>query len=907
MYKKLFTLLFVFIISAWAAIAQESVTVEKPENDENPLPELNYLEPRKFIIADIAVEGADTYEDYMLINFSELAVGQEIMLPAPPGQEITQAIKKFWNLSMFSAVDIFYTKIETDSVWLTIKLDMHPRVSTIEYSGLRKSEIEELEEKIGISKEKQISPNMNDRAKLEIRRYLDEKGFANADVFVIQKEDAAHPGYVTVNIEVDKKEKVKVKNIFVEGNEALTDYQIDKAMKKTNANKIQNIFRTKKFIQEKYDEDLIKIVEAYNEHGYRDAFVVSDSIVKKEDNTVDIYLKVDEGNKYYFGDFTWIGNTVYPYEFLNDKLGINRGDTYNYKLMMDRLQNSQTDAISKYYQDNGYLFSRIMPVETSIVNDTINFELRVHEGKPATINKIALHGNTRVYEHVIRRELFTKPGALYSQTDIMRSLQNIAQMEHFDAEKLYKEVGIEPDEENGTVDITYNLETKSSDQVEFSAGWGAAGLVGSVGLKFSNFAIQNLFKPEMYRIVPQGEGQTFTIDARTNGNYYSSFSVSFLEPWLGGKRPNSLSVSLFYSATSGMSRRYTNAMNQMYMGGYGMGGYGYDPYGGYGMGGYGGYGYDPYGGYGMGGYGMGYNSFEGEIDRNRYFRMAGASIGQGARVKWPDNYFTVYGQLAYQRYMINDWYMMDSRISNGDYNDFSVMLNIGRNSTDNPLFTRRGSEFNFGFKVTPPYSVINGGQIGGKDYADLTDRERYKWLEYHKWDFSAKTFTPLLPIDKTPVLMTRAEFAYVGHFNKHARTPLGTFMFGGDGMTGYGGYGSEYIAMRGYETGALTPFDEYGYRAAYLYNKYTLELRYPISLEQSATIWALGFLEAGNSFNSIKDFNPFNLKRAAGVGVRIFLPMFGIMGIDWAYGFDPRVNDTKPHGSQFHFVIGRDL
>ncbi len=844
---------------------------------------LYYMNPKIYTIAEIKVEGADSYEDFTLINFSGLSVGQQIMLPAPPGVEITQAIKKFWELSMFSAVDIFYTKIEGDKVWLTIKLAMRPRVSDVTFKGLKKNEIDDLTPKIGILKDKQISPNMSDRAKIEVKRYLDDKGFAKADIHINQIDDPEKPNYVKVEIDVEKKEKTKVHKIYVEGNTALTAAQIDKAMKKTNDNKIQNILRSKKFIREKYEEDLLKVVEAYNEHGYRDAYVVSDSVAPFDAKSVDIYLKVNEGDKYYFGDFNWMGNTIYPYEFLNDKLGIKKGDIYNYKLMTDRLQNDQQEAISKYYQDNGYLFSQIIPVETSIVNDTINFEIRIHEGKPATINEIKINGNTRVYENVVRRELFTKPGALYSQTDIMRSLQYLAQMSHFDNEKLYKNVGIEPDQENGTVDIKYNLETKSSDQIEFSAGWGAAGLVGSVGLKFTNFAIQNIFRPETYRIVPQGEGQTFTIDARTNGNYYSSFSLSFLEPWLGGKRPNSLSVSLYYSATSGMSDRYLNSYQSLY-----------NSYGGYG--GYGGYGSN-----------YGYNSYENEVDKNRFFRILGASVGHGMRLKWPDNYFTLFGQLAYQRYMINDWYSYDTRLTNGNYNDFSVMLNLGRNSVDNPLFTRRGSTFSFGLKATPPYSLMNGGKINGKSYAELTDKERYNWLEYHKWDFSAKTFTPLLPIDKTPVLMTRAEFAYVGHYNKNARTPLGTYMFGGDGMTGYGGYGSEYISMRGYETGALTPYDEYGHRGAYLYNKFTMELRYPISLEQSATIWALGFLEAGNSFNKLSDYNPFRLKRSAGVGVRIYLPMFGIMGIDWGYGFDAQIGESKAHGSQFHFVIGKDL
>ena len=877
-----FLIVFGFSVSAQTPTTADSIPVVSKD-----LPPIDYGQPKENTIAGISVEGAEAYDDFVLIGFSGLSVGQKISIP---GTEITNAVKKFWEQSMFSDVDILQTRYEDDKIWITIRLVMRPRVSDISFNGLKKTEIDDLTAKIGIQKEKQITPNMTDRAKLEIKRYLDEKGFANADIKILQKDDAEKPNYVKVDITVDKKEKIKVHKIYVTGNNALTVRQIDKAMKKTNDNSIQNVLRSKKFIQDKFEEDKALIEEAYNEHGYRDAYVVSDSIVPFDGKSVDIYLTLDEGNKYYFGDITWIGNTVYPSEYFNALLGIKKGDIYNHTLLMKRLNNDD-DAVIKNYQNKGYLFSNIQPVEVSIQNDTINYELRLSEGKPATINEVIIKGNTRVYENVVRRELFTKPGQLYSQQDIVRSLQYLAQMQHFENEKLYKEVGIEPDEENGTVDVTYNLETKSSDQIEFSAGWGAAGLVGSVGLKFSNFAIQNLFKPETYRIVPQGEGQTFTIDARTNGNYYSSFSLSFLEPWLGGKRPNSLSVSLYYSATSGMSDRYLSSYQNMYSG--------YDGYGGYG-----GYGSEYGSGYG------GYNtSYENEVDKNKYFRTLGGAIGYGKRLKWPDDYFTFYGQLGFQRYMIKNWYQYETNVTNGNFNNLSVSLTASRNSIDNPLFTRRGSTFSLGVEFTPPYSLING-----KDYSSsaMSDAERYKWLEYHKWKFSAKTFTSLMPIDKTPVLMTRAEFAYIGHYNQNARTPFGTYMFGGDGMTGYGGYANEYISMRGYETGQLTPyeFDSNGNalrRVGYLYNKFTLELRYPISLEQSATIWALGFLEAGNSFNKLSDYNPFKLKRTAGVGVRIVLPMFGLMGIDWGYGFDSQVGENKPHGSQFHFVIGKEL
>ncbi len=855
-------------------------------------PPVDYNSPKKYTIADIKVVGADMYDDFVLIGFSGLSVGQKIEIP---GNEITKSIKKFWNQLMFSDVKIVQTKVEGDKVWLTIYLTTLPKISDIKFKGIKKSEKEDLEEKIGLKKNKQITPNKKDRAILEVKKFFAEKGYAKAEVKITEKEDPKQKGYVVVDIDIDKKKKVKVHKIYVHGNKALTATQIDKAMKKTNDNKIQNIFRTKKFIRSEYEKDKLSIKELYKENGYRDAYVVSDSIVPFNEKSVDIHITVNEGKKYHFGELKWIGNTIYPYEFLNQKLGIQKGELYNYKLLNDRLTVDE-NAVMKYYQNNGYLFSRVQPVETSIINDTINFELRLFEGKQATINNISINGNTRVYEKVIRRELYTKPGELYSEQNVIRSLQNLAQMNHFDNEKLYRGIGINPNVEDGTVDLAYNLETKSSDQIEFSGGWGAAGLVGSVGLKFTNFAIQNLFRPKMYRIVPQGEGQTFRIDARTNGRYYSSFSLSFLEPWLGGKRPNSLSVSLYYSMTSGISDRYSSAMSRY--GGYGYGGYG----------GYGSYGYGRYGGYGYGNGGYGYNRYENEIDKNKYFRMFGGSIGYGKRLNWPDNYFSFYGDLSYKRYMIKNWYQYETQVGNGVFNDFSIGLTVSRNSIDNPLFTRRGSSFSLGVHFTPPYSLMNK-----KDYSDpnLSDKDRYKWVEYHKWSFSGKTFTPLLSINKTPVLMTRAEFSFIGNYNPHTRTPFGTYKFGGDGMNGYGGYASEYVSMRGYETGRLTPIgqDAFGQmrQVGYLYNKFTFELRYPISLERSATIWVHSFVEAGNSFYKLSDYNPFHLKRSAGVGVRVFLPMIGLMGLDWGYGFDPQVGETKPHGSQFHFVMGRDL
>ncbi len=860
------------------AMATDSVSValagdSLPVVENTPAPEIEYSYQRKtYEIAGIEVIGADSYEDFVLIGFSGLAVGDKIEIP---GDQITKAIRRFWKQGLFSDVKIKAKKIEGQKVWLQIVLKQRPRVSDVAYSGLKKSEREDVEVKVGIRNGSQMTPNLSDHAKTVIKKYLAEKGFHNAEVQVLQFNDQDHPGYVKVAIQVDKKAKTKVGKIYITGNEALTHNQINKAMKKTNDNNIINFFRTKKFVTEEYEKDKVAVIEKYNEIGYRDAYIVADSVIPNpEDPTrVDVYMTISEGEKYYVRNINWVGNTVYPYELLDATLGIKKGDTYNLKVLNERLQ-SDDDAVSKLYTDRGYLFFNVEPVEVNVENDSIDFEMRMYEGKPATINQINITGNTRVYEHVVRRELYTKPGQLYSQSDIMRSLRELAQMGHFDQEKLVPD--IQPNPEEGTVDITYQLETKSSDQVEFSLGWGATGLVGSLGLKFTNFAIQNLFNKKAYRIVPQGEGQTFSINARTNGRYYTSASVSFLEPWLGGKRPNSLSVSVYFASQKGYSDRYQKAYQSLY-----------NTYSSY----Y--YNYSSSSDY--------YQQLqEAETDNDKYLRTVGVSVGYGKRLRWPDDYFTFYGELSYQMYMMKDWpYLL---ISNGTSHNLSLNLQLSRSSIDNPIYTRRGSQFTLGLKITPPYSLISK-----KDYSQMTTAERYHLIEYHKWKFSGKVFTPLSK-DSKLVLMTRAEFGYLGHYNKYAKSPFESFYMGGDGMSSYTSYSTDYVAMRGYSSGSLTPYDATtGRNMGYVYNKFTMELRYPIALEQSATIWALAFMEAGNCFSDISKYNPFDLKRSAGLGVRIYLPMFGLLGIDWGWGFD-KINGSDQYGkSQFHFVLGQEL
>lgn len=838
-------------------------------------PNVEYTFQRQtYEIADIKVTGAESYEDFVLIGFSGLAIGDKIEVP---GDQITKALKRFWKQGLFSDVKIVADKIEDGKVWLDIRLQQRPRVSEVVYNGLKKNEKEDLEVKVGIVKGSQMTPNISDRAVTVIKKYFAEKGFHNAEVKVLQRDDHDHPGYVRVLINVDKKVKTKVGKLFISGNEALTDVQINKAMKKTNDNNIINLFRTKKFVSEEFEKDKIAVIEKYNEIGYRDAYIVADSVTPNaEDPTrVDVYLQVYEGQKYYIRNISWVGNTVYPYEYLNQVLTIKKGDVYNLKELNKRLTEDD-DAVAKLYTDQGYLFFNVDPVEVNIDNDSIDFEMRMYEGRPATINQINIVGNTRVYEHVVRRELYTKPGQLYSQSDIMRSLRELAQMGHFDQEKLVPD--IQPNPEEGTVDITYNLETKSSDQVEFSLGWGATGLVGSLGLKFTNFAIQNLFNKKAYRIVPQGEGQTFSISARTNGVYYNSVSVSFMEPWLGGKRPNSLSVSAYFASQTGYSDRYYQAYQNLYS--------------------------TYYSSYYYSGNSDYYQQLqESEADPDKYLRTVGVSIGYGKRLSWPDDYFSFYGELGYQLYMMKDWpYLL---VTNGKSHNLALNLQLSRSSIDNPIYTRRGSQFVLGLKITPPWSIIKG--TTDAEFEQMSTSDRYHMIEYYKLKFQGKVFTPLTKDGKL-VLMARADFGYLGNYNQYTKSPFESFYMGGDGMTSYTSYSTEYVAMRGYSSGSLTPYDvATGRNMGYVYNKFTMELRYPITLEQNATIWAHAFLEAGNCFSDIKDYNPFNLKRSAGLGVRIFLPMFGLLGIDWGWGFDDINGNSSYGGSQFHFVLGQEL
>ena len=880
MHERIFVL-FIVIMGLLAgnnrAMAQETA----PDSADVEKPVVLYSgTPKKLEIADIKVEGADNYEDYVIIGLSGLSKGQVISIP---GDEITQACKRYWEHGLFSDVSITDDKEEDGKVWLTIHLRMRPRVSEIRYSGVKKSEREDLEERIGMIKGGQVTPNIIDRAETLIKRYFDDKGFKNAEVFINQKDDPAHDNQVIVDINIDKKEKIKVHHIEIEGNFALTDKKLKRVMKKTNEKgKLLNLFRTKKFVEENYEADKQLIIDKYNELGYRDAMIVEDSISQYDDRTVDVYMRIEEGQKYYLRNITWVGNTLYTAEQLALYLQMKKGDVYNQKLLDQRL-NTDDDAVGNLYYNNGYLFYHLDPVEVNIVGDSVDLEMRISEGRQATINKIMISGNDRLYENVVRRELFIRPGQLFNREALMRSYREIAQMGHFDPEQINP--NIQPRPEDGTVDIDWELVSKANNQVEFSAGWGQTGIIGKLSLKFTNFSLANLLHPgENYRgILPQGDGQTLTISGQTNARYYQSYSISFYDPWFGGKRPNAFSVSAFYSRQTDISSQYYNdALYNNFYNNYYSGMYGY----------------------GMYNYGN-YLNYENYYDPDKSVQMFGLALMYGKRLNWPDDYFQFTAELSYQRYILRDWqYFM---VTNGNCNDLSLNLTLSRSSIDNPIYPREGSEFSFSLQITPPYSLFDG-----KDYSQYNQNNQddinamQRWVEYHKWKFKSKIYIPLMDrftVKRTPVLMARVDFGLLGHYNKYKKSPFGTFEVGGDGMTGYSTYGTETIALRGYENGSLS---SYG-REGYAYARLGIELRYPLMLETSTSIYALTFLEAGNAWQEVSDFNPFDLKRSAGVGVRIFLPMIGMMGIDWAYGFDRVWGSRSYGGSQFHFILGQEF
>ena len=860
------------------ALSGVSLTVSAQHKIVNP--DITYSgTPKTYKLAGLSVTGIDGYEDYVLTGISGLSVGQELEVP---GTAITDAVKRYWKHGLFSDVSISADSIVGDNIYLKIHLAPRPRISTINYNGLKKTEREDMEKKLGLVKGGQITPNMIDRAKILAKKYFEDKGYKNAEVFIRQRDDVAAKNQVILDIDVDKKEKLKVRTITIDGDNQLGDKKIKGTMftkgaftKTHEAGKLANLLKSKKFTPERWAEDKKNLITKYNEYGFRDAMITKDSVWNVDPKHVDIYVKVDEGKKYYIRNIKWVGNTVYSTDYLSRLLDMKKGDVYNQTYLNKRLSQDE-DAVGNAYWNNGYLFYNLQPTEVNIVGDSIDLEMRITEGQQAHINRVKINGNDRLYENVVRRELRTKPGDLFSKEALQRSARELASMGHFDPEAINPVP--EPNYEDGTVDINYNLKQKSNDQVELSLGWGQTGVIGRVGLKLNNFSMANLFRKNRDHrgIMPIGDGETLSLGAQTNGTYYQSYNAQYSTNWLGGKRPIQFSVGMSYSKQTDVSSNYYNSG---YMNNYNNYRYGYGNYN--------------------------YNSYENYYDPDKYVKLFSVYAGWGKRLSWPDDYFTLSLQLQYQRYMLRNWQYFI--MSNGSANNLNLNIALNRTSTDNQLFPRRGSDFSVSLTITPPWSKWDH-----KDYAHLaTDRnsptfsqeqqEKYRWIEYHKWKFKARTFTALTSGQKCFVLMTRVEFGLLGSYNKNKKSPFETYYMGGDGMSGYTtGYAEETIGLRGYENGSLTPRGAEGYA----YTRMSLELRYPFLLGNT-TIYGLGFVEAGNAWTETSKFNPFDMKRSAGLGVRIFLPMVGMMGIDWAYGFD-KVFGTKG-GSQFHFILGQEF
>ena len=878
-YKSIFlAIIFGAAASIAAAAQQVADTIFNPPIVYGAL-------PRVYEIAGITVSGAPNYDDSTVLGYAGLKTGDRMAIP---GDDLTDAVKRLMRHGLFSQVQVKVLKTAGDKAWIELALRTQPRISKVNYLGMKKSDRDDIQEKLQLMKGNQITQNIVNRAEAIIRQHYKQKGYGNADVKITLHEDLSAPNEMIVDIAVNRHDKVKVHKIYLDGNEVLSDSKLKRTIKKTNEkNNILKLFSQKKFVESDYEDDLNRILEKYNELGYRDARIVADSVVPYDEKTVDVHIKLDEGHRYYIKDINWVGNTVYPPDMLAAYLDMKPGDVYNQKHMNKRLTEDD-DAVSNLYMDNGYLFFDLVPIEREVKGDSISLEMRVTEGPQARINNVIINGNDRLYEKVIRRELRVKPGQLFSKADLMRSAREIAQTGHFNPENM--DIRPEPNQENGTVDILFNLESKANDQIEFSLGWGQTGIIGKLSLKFTNFSIKNLFYPSTYRgIIPQGEGQTFTISAQTNARYYQAYSVSFLDPWFGGKRPNSLSVSAYYSRQTGVNSSYYNSTwaNSAYN-------YGY--YGGYGYGGYG-YGNNYYNDYYQ-------NSYQNSYDPNKVLQMVGVNVGFGKRLKWPDDYFTFTAELGYNWYYLKNWDYL-YYMNNGTSNALVLGLTLARNSIDNPLYTREGSTFSLNLQITPPASLF-----GKRDWKKLSEentveskKQLYRWIEYWKLRFKSRTYTPLCNANGTytPVLMTRADFGLLGSYNKYLKSPFETFYVGGDGMSGSYTYATETIALRGYENGQLTPWR----REGYAYSRLGLEIHFPLMLQPSTTIYALAFAEGGNAWTSVKKFNPFDMKRSAGVGARIYLPMVGMMGIDWAYGFD-RVNGEKG-GSHVHFILGQEF
>lgn len=844
---------------------------------------IDYSSPKKYEIGGITVSGVEYLDENVLIMLSGLKIGSRVEVP---GEEITNAIKKLWDQGLFEDIRITASSIQGDMIFLDIYLLERPRLTKFAFKGVRKSEAETLRDDMRITRGDVVTDNLLIRIKNIITEYYSGKGFLDAEVDISQIPDTTKPNNVILEINVDKKERVRIYGINIHGNEYLSAQKVKAAFKETKEKGLFRplhgleellvdavwdalrlkfpkmiddfqsyanntfrfrIFKSSKFIEENYQDDLVKLINKYNEVGFRDAQIIRDSISRNADGSLNIDIWIDEGNQYYFRNITWVGNTKYSSEYLNNVLRIQKGDIYNNELLTTNLLfNPNGFDVSSIYMNEGYLFFNAEPVEILIENDSIDLEIRIREGKQATIRKVEVKGNTKTNDHVVIREIKTRPGELFSREAVIRTVRELGQLRYFNPETISPD--IVPNPEEGTVDIIYSVEETSADQIELSGGWGYGRIIGTLGVSFNNFSLRNFFTKGAWKPIPSGDGQKLSVRVQSYGRGYISYSASFTEPWLGGRKPNAFSVSYYHSL-------YSNGLPKS----------------------------DP--------------------DR-AYFKINGLTFGLGQRLKWPDDFFTLYQAVNLQRY---DLYQYTTIFTFGDgsgtYNNFNYNIVLGRNSTaPSYIYPRTGSNLSLSLELTPPYSAFSNA-----DYSTMTENKKYQWIEYHKWKFEATYFLEAAP---KLVLMGRLKYGFLASYNSDIGiTPFERFYLGGDGLSGYNNLdGREIIGMRGYGNETLTPFY---YRdrniGGTVYCKYTLELRYPLSLNPSATIYALGFLEAGKSWLYHPEFSPFDLYRSAGIGLRVFLPMFGMLGLDWGYGFDDVPGLPGANGGQFHFSINQSI
>ena len=816
-----------------------------------------FVKGKTYVIDTITVKGLKTFSNQTVVSYSGLRKGQKVSIP---GDEISAVISKLWGLQLFSDINFYITKVEGENVSLEIEIDELPTLTNVKINGIKKGKIETIIDETELTKGKKLSESFLTNTRNYIINKYKKEGFLNTKVALNIIPDTTEKNGRKMVVNVDRGKRIKIKEINFNGNEVFSNKKLKSKLKKTKSKFPLRFWKKSKYIEEEFVGDKDNLMEFFKEKGYRDARIIKDTLVLNEDNTLSISFDIDEGNRYYFGDISFLGNTVYNDYQLSQVLGIVKGEPYDGVLLKKRIADEKPDAndLTNLYQNNGYLFSNINAVEISAENDTINFEIRVTEGKLASFNKISVVGNTKTNDHVIYRELRTKPGELYSKDQVVRTVREIGQLGFFDAE------AINPDFKNvdpnaGTVDIEYGLTESGASQIELQGGYGGGGFIGTLGLSFNNFSMKNIFDLDSYKPLPMGDGQSLSLRLQAS-QFYRTYSFSFAEPWLGGRQPVQFSTSLSHTV------QYR------------------------------------------------YDYFTGRADKSQSFQISGINLGLARRLKVPDDYFTLSQSIGYQYYNLNNYFTGLFTFGNGVANNLSYTIALSRNNTyTNPVFPTGGSSFSISGKFTLPYSLING-----VDFADLKnqrafqnvdgtpdvakiDQERFKWLEYYKVKFTGTWYTRI--IDKL-VLKTQTDFGFIGAYNlDRGNIPFERFYLGGDGMQNYSLDGRETIALRGYKNQSLS-----SQNGSLIYNKFSIELRYPITLKPSASIYALSFLESGNGYDTFKSFNPFNSKRSAGMGVRIFMPAFGLLGIDFGYGFDnPAFGSTTPNGWETHFIIGQQF